>query len=114
MLINTIACSQSFPLKNWKSFISFDIVDFYSSITESLLDQTIDSLPWVKRDSSNAFDVTMGSNDGAEICELVGLFILLKLKDTFGNNIGLYRDNGLVLLETKSGRLSDKARKELS
>ena len=108
------ACSQSFPLKNQKSFISFDIVDFYSSITESLLDQTIDSLPWVKRDSSNAFDVTMGRYDGAEICELVGLFILLKLKDTFGNNIGLYRDNGLVLLETKSGRLSDKARKELS
>ena len=116
-------------------------VDFYPSITESLLDQSIDwatqftaitdsdtriikharksllfhdGLPWVKRDSSNAFDVTMGSYDGAEICELVGLFILSKLKDTFGNNIGLYRDDGLVLLDTKSGRLSDKARKDLT
>ena len=56
----------------------------------------------------------MGSFDGAEICELVGLFILSKLKDTFGNNIGLYRDAGLVLLDTKSGRLSDKARKDLT
>ena len=56
----------------------------------------------------------MGSYDGAGICELVGLFILSKLKDTFGNNIGLYRDNGLVLLDTKSGRLSDKARKDLT
>ena len=132
---------QSIPLKNRKSFISFDIVDFYPSITESLLDQSIDwatqftaitdsdiriirharksllfhdGLPWVKRDSSNAFDVTMGSFDGAEICELVGLFIFSKLKDTFGNNIGLYRDDGLVFLDTKSGRLSDKARKDLT
>ena len=138
---DTIAWFQSIPLKNRKSFISFDIVDFYPSITESLLDQSIDwatqftaitdsdiriikharksllfhdGLPWVKRDSSNAFDVTMGSYDGAEICELVGLFILSKLKDTFGNNIGLYRDDGLVLLDTKSGRLSDKATKDLT
>ena len=138
---DTIAWFQSIPLKNRKSFISFDIVDFYPSITESLLDQSIDwatqftaitdsdiriirharksllfhdGLPWVKRDSSNAFDVTMGSFDGEEICKLVGLFILLKLKDTFGNNIGLYRDDGLVLLDTKSGRLSDKARKDLT
>jgi hypothetical protein len=31
--------------------------------------------PWIKRDSSSLFDVTMGSYNGAEICELVGLFI---------------------------------------
>ena len=138
---DTIAWFQSIPLKNRKSFISCDIVDFYPSITESLLDQSIDwatqftaitdsdiriikharksllfhdGLPWVKRDSSHAFDVTMGSYDGAEICELVGLFILSKLKDTSGNNIGLYCDDGLVLLDTKSGRLSDKARKDLT
>ena len=132
---------STIPLKNRKSFIFFDIADFYPSITESLLDKTIDwappfaaithsdisiikhvrksllfhdGLPWVKRDSSNAFDVTMGGYDRAEICELVGLFILSTLKDTFGNNIGLYRDDGLVLLDTKSGRLSDKARKDLT
>ena len=28
---------------------------------------------WVKKNSNNCFDVTMGSYDGAEICELVGL-----------------------------------------
>ena len=137
---DTIALFQSIPVKNRKSFISFDM-DFYPSITESLLDQSIDwaaqfttitdsdiriikharksllfhdGLPWVKRDSSNAFDVTMGSYDGAEICELVGLFIFSKLKATLGNNIGLYRDDGLVLLDTKSGRLSDKERKDLT
>ena len=31
---------------------------------------------WVKKDSEGTFDVTMGSCDGAEVCELVGLFIL--------------------------------------
>ena len=45
---------------------------------------------WTKNDSSNLFDVTMGSYDGVEICELVGLFISKHLGKTFGNkNIGL-------------------------
>ena len=30
---------------------------------------------WVKKESSNLFDVTMGSYDGVEVCELVGAFI---------------------------------------
>ena len=40
--------------------------------------------PWIKRDSSSTFDVTMGSFDGAEICELVGLYVLNKLRTRFG------------------------------
>ncbi len=41
----------------------------------------------------------MGSYDGAEICELVGLFILNKLGQKFGKeNIGLYRDDGLAIV----------------
>jgi hypothetical protein len=56
----------------------------------------------------------MGSYDGAEICELVGLFILKEISDKFGKeNVGLYRDDGLMLLQGKSGRLADKARKTL-
>ena len=58
--------------------------------------------------------VTMGSYDGAEICELVGLFILNKLGQKFGKeNIGLYRDDGLAIMKSKSARLADKTRKEL-
>ncbi len=34
--------------------------------------------------SNSLFDVTMGSYDGAEICELVGLFILNNLGQKFG------------------------------
>jgi hypothetical protein len=62
---------------------------------------------------SNSF-FTMGSFDGAEICELVGLFILNNLGKRFGKeNIGLYRDDGLAIIKSKSARLLDKTRKEL-
>ena len=32
--------------------------------------------PWIKKEQSSNFDVAMGSYDGAEVCELVGLFLL--------------------------------------
>ena len=38
------------------------------------------------------FDVTMGSFDGAELCELVGLYILHILGEKYGKHrVGLYR-----------------------
>ncbi len=66
--------------------------------------------PWTKKDSNSLFDVTMSSYDGAEICELVGLFILNKLGQKSGKeNIGLYRDDGLAIMTSKSARLADKS-----
>ena len=60
------------------------------------------------------FDVTMGCYDGAEVCELVGLFILNSLAEKYGKDyVGLYRDDGLILLKGTSKRLADKARKDL-
>eukprot|EP00745_Piridium_sociabile_P013986 TRINITY_DN2060_c0_g1_i4.p1 TRINITY_DN2060_c0_g1~~TRINITY_DN2060_c0_g1_i4.p1 ORF type:complete len:436 (-),score=96.63 TRINITY_DN2060_c0_g1_i4:282-1589(-) len=55
---------------------------------------------WMKASQKpqNNFDVTMGSYDGAETCELVGLFLLSELQAEHGNNIGLYRDDGLAAL----------------
>ena len=51
---------------------------------------------------------------GAEICELVGLFILNHLGKRFGKeNIGLYRDDGLAIIKSKSARFLDKTRKQL-
>ena len=38
----------------------------------------------------------MGSYDGAETCELVGLYLLSKLEN-LSLNIGLYRDDGLAV-----------------
>ena len=40
----------------------------------------------------------MGSYDGAETCELVSLYLLSKLTPVVENDIGLYRDDGLVAL----------------
>ena len=49
--------------------------------------------PWQKK-GDTTFDVTMGSYDDAEICELVGSFLLSQLQNI---NIGLYRDDGLAI-----------------
>jgi hypothetical protein len=69
-----------------------------------------------KYGSNSLFDVSMvymSSFDGAEICELVGLFILNHLGERFGKeNIGLYRDDGLAIIKSKSARLLNKTRKE--
>ena len=99
--------------KNYRhSFISFDIIDFYPSIYENLLDQalswasslanisnedisiikhdrksflsTTENVGRTKNNNSNLFDVTMGSYDRAEICGLVSLFILKQLGKTLG------------------------------
>ena len=34
---------------------------------------------WTKKNHSSMFDVTMGSFDGAEVCELIGIFLLNNL-----------------------------------
>ena len=55
----------------------------------------------------------MGSFDGAETCELVGLFILNELTNTFEKGkVGLYRDDGLAVLKNASGHQADKVRKD--
>ena len=45
----------------------------------------------------------MGSYDGAEVCELVGLFLLNELNEFFGKDIvELYRDDGLAIVKNAS------------
>ena len=51
--------------------------------------------PWKKKDNGSGFDVTMGSLDGAETCELVVCYMLSLLQQRYGNSFGLYRDDGL-------------------
>ena len=96
-------------------FICFDIIEFYPSITEKLLNDALDlasqyteispldrktiihtkktllfhqNQPWVKKDKP--FDVVMGSYDGAVCCELIVIYLLSQLKQNYGNAIGLY------------------------
>ena len=116
---------KNLPNKHDSAFISFDVVEFYPSITEELLRRALDfasnfvtisaddhhtiihakqsllfnnECPWRKRNSSTLFDVTMGSYDGAETCELVGCYLLSQLKQIPEIDIGLYRDDGLAVL----------------
>ena len=113
---------ENIKSKSSSSFTKFNIVDFYPSISKDLLlkainiaksvtpiqDKFIETIlnsrktllfskkeVWVKKDNSE-FDVTMGSCDGAEVCELVAHYILDILTKEFGHDkIGLYRDDGL-------------------
>ena len=130
------------PNKQKHSFASFDIDSFYPSITESLLskaisfaknyisisDKDIDIImhcrksllfdnetAWTKKNHSDMFDVTMGTFDGADVCELIGLFLVNNLSEKYGkDNVGLYRDDGLVLLRNASGPQSERTRKDIT
>ena len=123
-------------------FITFDIESFYPSITEPLLDRamawahSIVPIPpddievikqarktllfsptgeaWERKNSTNRFDVTMGAPDGAEVCELVGLYLLHLLSSFIpASHTGLYRDDGLILLENVSKPGVERIRKDL-
>ena len=107
-------------------FIQFDLIEFYPSITKEILEEVIvfakkhteiaekdlkiikhcrKSLlyckdeAWKKNESEDCFDVTIGSNDRAEICELTGIYILSQLSNLLPQkDIDLCRDDGLILL----------------
>ena len=56
----------------------------------------------------------MGSFDGAETCELVGLYILNKLASIIEKEmVGLYRDDGLAAIHNANGKQMDQVRKKL-
>ena len=122
-----------------KSFILFDICNFYPSITPQLLSNALDwammyvnitpeekdiimkskksylytcNVPWVKKGQEN-FDIGMGAWDGAESCDIVGLYILDQLKNRIaGFESGLYRDDNLGVVETTE-RNAEKIRQKI-
>ena len=117
------------------------VKEFYPSITETILDNAISlakehihinddhlriikhcrksllfdtETPWIKRGSQGNFDVTMGSYDGAETCELVGIYILSILAKRINKkDTGLYRDDGLIILRNYNGPKTDRTRKDI-
>ena len=79
-------------------------------ITKSLL--CYNDEPWVKKLESN-FDVTMGAYNGAEVCELIGIFILSLLSKHINKiYIWLYRNDGLTILKNTSGLAAEKLEKK--
>ena len=112
---SVLAWFNKIPNKPSYSFIT-DIIDFYPSISEDLLIEALtfaaqldeitdkekatiiqaknsllfdENVVWCKKESNSLFDVTMGSFDSAETCELVGSYLLSKLSPLLGNAVGL-------------------------
>ena len=55
----------------------------------------------------------MGAYDGAEVCELVGSFLLYALSLKYNKrNIGLYRNDGLAVFRNVSGSHCEKIKKD--
>ena len=107
-------------------FIQLDIAEFYSSTTESILETAINFArqhkaisnenlktvkhcpksilhynkdPRVKKNTKSYFDMSLGSHDGAEICELVGIYLLFLLTNIINKNFfDLYRDDVITML----------------
>eukprot|EP00794_Sanderia_malayensis_P003990 gene3990-4541_t len=56
----------------------------------------------------------MQAYDSAEVCELVGIFMLNKINQKYNkNDIGLYRDDGIAVFKNVSGRESERIKKNL-
>ena len=108
--------------KKRKSFIIFDVCSFYPCITPELLSLALDwammyvnitseekniimqskksylyarNKPWVKKGDEH-FNVGMGALDSAEICDIVGLYLLDQLTNRIKElEAGIYRDDAL-------------------
>ena len=54
----------------------------------------------------------MGAYDGAEVCELAGIFILYQLLRIYNKNyIGLYRDDSLAVFRNTSRTQAENTKK---
>lgn len=66
---------------------------------------------WIKK-NGGVFDITMGGYHGAEICELVGLFLLSQLVQVIPSpHIGLYRDDGLAVSNATPRQIENMKKK---
>ena len=59
------------------------------------------------------FDVTMGSYDGAETCELIGAYMLSLTAPKFKNEVGLYRNDGLAICKATPKEIEKKTKQEV-
>ena len=115
--------------------IQLDIKEFYPSISEDTLNKAINfaenytsislgniqiikhcrksllfynNEPWKKKEHDSSYD-------GAELCELIGIYIQYLLESTLEKDLmGLYRDDGLIILRNTNSKQTDKMRKNIS
>ena len=115
--ISVIEVYKTILNKDKYRFVIFDIESFYPSISLELFNEALnfaktlgisetevskmmpprktllfnDSKPWLKKFGNEDFDVPIGCFDGAEVCELVGSFILTKLSDVLDIQFNLLK-----------------------
>ena len=141
---DSIEWFQRIPNKSKATFIQFDIVDFYPSINQKIFDDAVAfarnhiNIPekhleiiqkcrrgilfhgdnaWIKKDADNNsnFDVPMGCYDSAQISDFIGVYILNTIsRITDHDNIGLYRDDGLMVIPNSNGPETNRIHKKLS
>ena len=105
-------------IKFAKGFIDISASDenIINNATKSILFHN--NKAWSKKNSTSEnealFDIAMGSYHGAEVCELVGLYMLNDLSKIITNGqVGLYRDDGLALIPKQSGSITERLKKKL-
>ena len=68
---------------------------------------------WMKKECPE-FDVSMGAYDGAEVAELVGLYLLHKMEEIHPKEFnGLYRDDACMLWR-EGGKMQRGSRRSSS
>ena len=138
--MDTIDWFKKIKDKKGSTFIQFDIIEFYPSITKELLVRSLNQAreyteiteeeieiilasrktvlsdnrrSWVKSHVDN-FDVPMGAYDSAQVADLVGIYIL----DTLGRivnsqQVGLRRDDGIIYIPDSNGPKTASIQKKI-
>ena len=116
----------------------FDVVNFYPSI---MLEILLEAINWAKQHveifeedkdiivetkksllymnnecwtkKGDNFDVDQGALDSAEVCDLVGIFLISKLQEPeIKANAGIFRDDGLAVTSLPP-RQAEKTKKKI-
>ena len=126
--------------KSKASFIQFDIIDFFPSISKKILIDSINyareyiditkeqydiilacrktvlgnnGTTWIKSGPVN-FDVPIGGYDSSQIADLVSLYILHILNRIISSEqLGLYRDHGIMYIPNSNGPNSSSIQKNI-
>ena len=138
--MDTIDWFRKIKDKKRSTFVQFDIIEFYPSITKELLVRSLNHAreytevteeeieiilacrktvlsdnrrSWVKSHVDN-FDIPMGAYDSAQVADLVGIYIL----DTLGRvvnsqQVGLYRDDGIIYIPDSNGPKNSSIQKKI-
>ena len=65
-----------------------------------------------EKNGGDLFDAAMGVYDGAQVCKLVGTFLLEKIREIWNKvDIGLHWNDGLAVFRNKTGTHLEKIKK---